>query len=367
MSELLEALRRRPDGAALLEIAPPNAYLVGGTVRDLLLGREPRELDVVVEGDPTELLTALDRVVLHDQFATASAMLAGGRVDVARARRERYRGPGALPDVEPASLAEDLLRRDFTINAIAMSLDSGELHPAPRALEDLAARRLRVFHDASFVDDPTRLIRLARYAERLGLEVEPRTAALAAQASFDALSGARLGDELRNALAEPDPVAVLRRLPLGFDAELALRASELLPPDGDRGLLLLACCAALRPRLDTLELTVRERAAVAHGYDAVQIARRIGAASRPSQLYAALRGEPVEAIALAGALGEADGASRWLRELRHVRLEINGTDLLHAGVPQGPEIGERLARTLARKLDGELTGGREEELKEALE
>jgi tRNA nucleotidyltransferase (CCA-adding enzyme) len=367
MSELLDALRNRPDGRALLEIAPRNAYLVGGTVRDLMLGAEPRELDVVVDGDPTQLLTALDRVVLHDQFATATATLAGGSVDVARARRERYRAPGALPEVEPASLAEDLLRRDFTVNAIAVSLTTGEVHAAPRALEDLEARVLRVFHDASFTDDPTRLIRLARYAERLQLTVEPHTAQLAAAASFDTLSGARLGDELRHALAEPDPVAVLGRLPLlSFDGELAQRAEALLPPDGDRGLLLLACCAALRERVTTLELTVRERAAVMRGFEAAQIARRIGATVRPSDLHAVLRPEPIEAVALAGALGEEDGARSWLEQLRHVRLAINGSDLLDAGVPEGPEVGSRLARTLARKLDGELAEGRDAELAEAL-
>ena len=125
------------------------------------------------------------------------------------ARRERYPAPGALPEVEPASLAEDLGRRDFTVNALAVTLGDGELIAVPGALEDLAAGTLRVLHDASFIDDPTRLIRLARYAERLSFAVDPHTAALARAAGFATLSGGRLGGELRLALAEPDPVAVL--------------------------------------------------------------------------------------------------------------------------------------------------------------
>ena len=136
-------------------------------------------------------------------------MLGDCAIDLARARRERYLRPGALPEVEPASLDEDLRRRDVTVNAMALGLD-GELITVPGAVEDLAGGILRVLHDRSFADDPTRLWRVARYAARLGFAVEPRTRALAHAADPSTVSGDRLGAELRLALREPDPPAALR-------------------------------------------------------------------------------------------------------------------------------------------------------------
>src|SRR6202035_4878740 len=122
---------------------------------------------------------------VHDRFGTCSVTVDGHSYDIARARRERYPTPGSLPEVEPGTLEEDLLRRDFTVNSLAIALGGprrGQLSSAPLALEDLASRSLRVLHDASFVDDPTRLVRLARYQARLGFSIEPHTRALAAQA-----------------------------------------------------------------------------------------------------------------------------------------------------------------------------------------
>ena len=193
-----------------------GVHLVGGAVRDLLLGGRPRELDVVVDGDPAELIARLAtgrpsaEVVRHGRFGTASVPVDGAAaVDIARSRRERYARPGALPEVEPAPLDEDLLRRDFTVNAIAVSLPGGDLSAAPAALDDLAAGRLRVLHDGSFSDDPTRLLRLARLRVRLGFAVEAHTAELAALADLESVSLARIGAELRLALVEPDPVGAL--------------------------------------------------------------------------------------------------------------------------------------------------------------
>ncbi|HEY2201670.1 MAG TPA: hypothetical protein VGH56_07260, partial [Solirubrobacteraceae bacterium] len=202
---LLDQAREQPGGEALLAAAYEGVHLVGGAVRDLLRVEHPRELDVLVEGEIEPLLLALGgEAVTHDRFGTASVSLEDARIDVARARREHYPYPGGLPVVEPASVTEDLLRRDFTVNAIAVRIDAGragEVHAAPGALEDLAAGRLRVLHDASFIDDPTRLLRLARYEARLRFVVEDHTAALASEAiaarALDTVSGARIGAELR--------------------------------------------------------------------------------------------------------------------------------------------------------------------------
>ncbi len=340
--------------------------VVGGFVRDVWLGSAPRELDLVVEGDVAAFARALGgEVTVHEPFGTATATGAGWRVDLAMARRERYPEPGALPVVEPASIEEDLVRRDFTVNAIAVTLAGAEVLAAGRALEDLAGRRLRVLHEHSFIDDPTRLLRLARYAERLGFEVEPLTERLALQASLASVSGGRIGAELRLALAEPDPLAVLARvadkLPIVVDRALVEDALALAPADSDEAMLILGALTTDEAWLDGLELTAHERDVV------LACARaRVPPETTPSALWRAWRAVPVEAVAVVGARSDREAARRWIEELRHVRLEIGGDDLIAAGLSEGPQIGNRLERTLVAKLDGVLTGGREAELRYAL-
>src|SRR3954452_10945273 len=194
--EVLQALRGLPGGSAVLDVSAriPGLWLVGGAVRDVLLGATVRDLDLAVEGDLDDVVGALGSSIEdHVRFGTATVGTPdGGVVNVARTRTETYARPGALPDVRPAGIDEDLARRDFTVNAVAVGLPDGEVRAAPHALDDLEARLLRVLHPRSFEDDPTRLLRLARYASRLGLEVEPETAALASRASLATVSGDRV-------------------------------------------------------------------------------------------------------------------------------------------------------------------------------
>jgi tRNA nucleotidyltransferase (CCA-adding enzyme) len=379
--EALDALRALPCGARALDAFGPGdgVHVVGGAVRDLLLGRRPREVDLVVEGDLDEAAARLPggTVTAHDRFGTARVLFEDCEIDLARARRETYLRPGALPEVDPAPLAEDLHRRDVTVNAIALGLD-GSLQAVPNALEDLDAGVLRVLHDRSFVDDPTRLWRVARYAARLGFTVEPRTRALAHAADPSTVSGDRLGAELRLALREPDPPAALRAakelqprlLPEGFDpAPPGLGEALALLPEGEgrRDLVTLAAATSgmdarsLLEWLDDLGFPANERDTVAAA-SRFSTGAPLRAARTPAEVARAARGAPVEAVALAG----GENARRWIDELRHVRLEITGDDLLAAGVPQGAEIGERLRRALDRKLDGEISG-RDAELAAALE
>jgi tRNA nucleotidyltransferase (CCA-adding enzyme) len=397
---LLARLRAQPRAARLLDALAgvEGAHLVGGAVRDVLLGGEAVDLDVVVEGDAAAAArTAAERlggrVREHERFGTATVEADDLTFDVARARRERYPAPGALPEVEPASLEEDLLRRDFTVNALAVALGPpapGTLHAAPQSREDLEARLLRVFHDDSFRDDPTRLLRLVRYATRLRFAVEPGTEALARAAisggAPTTVSGGRIGDELRLLLREPEPNAALRLAgDLGLDralhpafapdAEAADRARALLPPGGRGDLVVLAAgCRgfdreALVAWLDELEYPAGERDLVAAAaLEATPLGRRLAAASRPSEIAAAARGNTPEAVALASAVvpDAVPAAQRWLDDLRHVTLEIDGEDLLAAGVPEGPDVGRALAGALDRKLDGN-AAGREAELAAALD
>ncbi len=426
--DLLERLRAEPGGEQLLAAALPGAFLVGGAVRDLLLDRHPRELDVVVEdghspyGHSAGLLAGALAGSFgvpaganeHERFGTATVEWDAGRIDVAAARRERYPAPGALPEVEPAPLAEDLLRRDFTVNALALALDGerpGEMHAAPHALEDMRAGRLRVLHERSFLDDPTRLWRLARYRARLGFAVEEHTAQLAAAAvaegALQTVSGARVGAELRLALAEPDPLDALAELErlgllaalhprLRFESPLARRALELLPADDGRAggaevgrpdLLLLSALVLplalgedggvgghpipeIAALLDRLEFPASERDRVAVAAVAVpHLVEELPHVATPSQLRDLALPVPPEGVALAGAVSApaAPAARRWLEEVRHVRLAITGEHLLAAGVPQGPEIGRRLEESLRMRLDGELAPGPDAELAAALE
>ena len=373
--------RRLLEAAARIE----GVHLTGGGVRDLLLGREPSELDVVVEGDVAALAARLGDIdAAHKRFGTATVRTAECRWDLAAARAEHYARPGALPDVRPASIEEDLLRRDVTVNAFALDLGTGELRAVAHARQDLAAGRLRVLHEASFVDDPTRLWRIARYAARLGFELEPGTAALAAQAveggALETVSGARIGNELRLALREPDsPAALEVAVALGLapwlapDRRRTAAALELLP-DGEGRADLVVLAASLDPAagdtdaiLAELAFTAAERAVLSACLQAGALAAAAVAAGRPSELARVLGGVPVEALAIAGADGAAAAVHRWLHELRSVGLAISGDDLIAAGIPQGPEVGRRLELTLDRRLDGELEAGREAELLAALQ
>jgi hypothetical protein len=165
-------------------------YLVGGTVRDILLGRQPDDLDLMIEGHPgrfaREMAGQLNAEWHFEQrFLTASLLLDGNVVDLARARRESYARPGALPRVFPASAAQDLVRRDFSVNAMAVALAGpgrGLLFDPCGGERDLRSRVLRVLHDRSFVDDPTRILRGVRLASRLGFSFDAPTRRLAAAA-----------------------------------------------------------------------------------------------------------------------------------------------------------------------------------------
>jgi tRNA nucleotidyltransferase (CCA-adding enzyme) len=420
---VLQRLPGLPGGEALLAVAAKrdDVELVGGAVRDLLLGRTPRELDVVVGGQAdsfagdaalfAEQLCAclnasssgagtLASTSEHDRFGTALVAWEGGQIDIATRRVETYAAPGALPDVRPGTEQEDLERRDFTVNAIAIRLGGergGRLRALPDALGDLEQRRLRVLHEQSFDDDPTRLLRMARYSARLGFEVEKHTTALAAEAiavrALDTVSGARIGAELRLALAEDDAVAALAAMDelgvlgalhprLRFEQSVARATLALLPKDGRADLALLASLVlplALRaggedPRaeivalLDRWDFPAGDRDRVALAAGAVpRLIEQLPAAERPSMIRAAVQGVPLEGVALAGALGCEEPARRWLQDTRHVRLEIDGADLIAAGIPEGPEIGQRLAAVLKSRLDGELASGHEAELAAALE
>lgn len=361
IDDLAEALRSAyPELEAVHELAGGKpVYLVGGAVRDLLLGRGRADIDLVVEGDAAALATRLGgEVVEHERFATAKADLDGHEVDIATARAESYPHPGALPEVQPtAGIADDLARRDFTINAMAIPLRRDpELIDPHRGREDLEAGLLRVLHGGSFEDDPTRALRAARYAARFDFELEPETAALLGRADLSTVSVDRRDAELLRLAGETEAVR-------GFGLLDEWGLVELR----EDGVEMAGRVAGLLTQAPWMELAPRDRAVLAAAVGPRGKAVELAAArpARPSEAVRLARGtDPIELV-LARAMG-AEWLDRYVLEWRTVRLEVDGQDLIAAGVPEGPAVGRGLDEALRRKLDGELSG-REEELETALQ
>jgi tRNA nucleotidyltransferase (CCA-adding enzyme) len=358
-ASLGERVDSLPAISQLREIAARvPAYLVGGVVRDLLLGRAVTDLDVAIEESP-EALAALPGFSLEREglFLTGRVELGEVEIDVAQCRAESYPAPGALPEVRPAPIGEDLARRDFTVNAMAFPLsEKGELLDPHGGVDDLRTGLLRVLHDGSFVDDPTRALRAARYAARFGFELEPETERLLREADLSTVSENRTDNELRRIAAEDDPAAALRLIagwgvmpsldPQAPDrvAEVTRLAAE--PPWAgwvDRELAVMLAIVRPLPQIRELAAATPERPS-----EAV----RLAGPWDPAQLL------------VARALG-AEWLDRYATDWRHVELEITGEDLLGAGIPQGPDVGRGLEAALSGRLDGELSG-RDEELRIAL-
>ncbi len=404
--------------AELAQQRDVSAFLVGGVVRDFFDRRESVDLDMVVEGDGVDFARRLAsrlgvEVLVHSAFLTAELpSVAGCRIDIATARRERYLQPAALPVIEPAPLAEDLARRDFSLNAMALSLRS----PGPLVLidpfsghRDLEAGRLRVLHDRSFIDDPTRILRAARFATRLGMRLdaagEELVAGAIAAGVFERLSGARLRQELRLTLCRADlaspSLAQLAEWRVAENLHPALvwggaeksrlsavhevmnsvvggaGALNRAPTDrgvgGDGFALSLASWVFDRPQparrdlAEHLQLPAASRSLIVEGPERIRTASR-------SLLYCGVRTiSPQAASRILRHLGddelllmiacEAAPAAGWARreyeEMRRLELTITGADLLAIGFQPGRRLGKVLERVRDARLDRAITAGEE--------
>jgi tRNA nucleotidyltransferase (CCA-adding enzyme) len=373
-----------------------GVYLVGGAVRDVLMGEPNFDVDIAVEGDGISFGRALaqalgGRVVPHDKFGTAIVLHGeGGRVDVATARTEFYDYPGALPTVEQASIRQDLYRRDFTINAMAVSLkgtDFGRLVDYFGGLRDLSQGVVRVLHNLSFIDDPTRIFRAIRYETRYGFRMDAHTLGLArACVEMDLvgeLSSSRVRDELQALLSEERVADSIRRLAeLGIDRAIHLhlaadeeavrvieevdRVQIAYAPEAPAWRLRLAVLARRLSSTEVLDwaegLKLRRRDAERIA-DAVTVAPRLrelaAATEQPADLWAKVAPHDPDGalLALAGSKGRArKRLERYFEELRDVRLEISGGDLADLGLGESPRVGAVLEELRRRKLNGELDG-----------
>ncbi len=372
--------------AALAAQQHSTLWLVGGVVRDWLLGHTPtRDLDLAVEGDVSTLAAALVAAAggrlsaQHRAFGTASVVRDGLTLDLAQTRTERYSQPGALPEVQPASIADDLRRRDFSINALAVEVQFSEGRLAcGRWLDlfggrdDLAAGRLRVLHEQSFRDDATRILRGLRLAVRLGMAFEPRTRALLDAALAAGLLAAvgpdRLRAELCLMLEEPDPAALVREAnALGITPHLfaPLRRAADCPQAAQPDVLPL-----VRGGMLSYELAPAEREELIIRYrlpnDAARMLREVGRLReqidalrppdlRPSEIDALLRPFGVPALDVVRYMNAGTVAAhitRYIDELRHIAPLLDGHALRGLGVAPGPHMGRLLAGLRAARLDG---------------
>ena len=389
----LERLQRVFETVAAVSGPYEGVYLVGGTVRDILLGERSFDVDIAVEGDAIALAQALadalgGRVRAHDKFGTAVVLYGDReRVDVVTARTEFYDAPAALPTVEHASIREDLFRRDFTINAMAVSLkgaDLGRLVDPFGGRRDLAAKTIRVLHNLSFIDDPTRIFRAIRYENRYGFRMDDHTVRLARgtieMGLVGDLSSARLRDELEALLSEGDVEhSILRLADLGAasaihphlaaDDEAVALLRRLIELRDRYGLEMPAWrlgLAALARRLPPDEvyewlqrLKVRRRdaeqvaAAVTVGPKLVE---RLQGGASPAEVVAAAEPYAPDAPLFALALADLEPLHAYFDRLRDVRLEVSGADLAELGLGESPRVGEILTELRRRKLNGELDG-----------
>ena len=386
---------------ALISLAQAQGiavYLVGGPVRDWLLGLPAKDLDFVVEGNAPGLARELasgtgGQAVVHGRFGTATISRGPLRVDLATARSETYPEPGALPVVEPSSILDDLARRDFSINAMAVPVvgpDKTLLDPQG-GLEDLARGTIRILHSESFRDDPTRLFRAVRYEQRLGFALNQATESRLRDAvqggCLDSVSGDRIRHELQKMFEERQPApALARAIELGVLQSFAPWescgsmisrwevVSPAVDPDREAGLLswLAAICFAISPaEKDLLARRLNLPSAWKRVLnDTAAIKENTGKLDNPdllpSGLTELLEHKSVDALLVAAALTDSAEAAgnilRYLRELRYISPVLTGHDLMQLGIPGGIAVGQALAGLRRARLDLQLKTEEEERL-----
>jgi tRNA nucleotidyltransferase (CCA-adding enzyme) len=392
-----------------------NAYLVGGSVRDLLRGERNLDIDIVVEGNGILFAKRFSRrfngvkLMTHKKFNTAKIFFTDETeprmpvpdftVDIATARTEYYEKPAALPTVETSSIKKDLYRRDFTINTLAVKLngkDFGQLIDYFGGQRDIREKTVRVLHNLSFVEDPTRAFRAVRFAERFGFKISKHTANLIKSAIrmnlFERVSGSRLYDELVITFREIDPVSALKRLDhygllkvihpeFRFDStvEETLKAIHesiawfnLLfleeKIDSSRIYIMgLLTCLSPENRKETLERLLtpdRERDLILEGIEKESMIIKDLKTGDPVKIYNALKPLALETIIFTMAVcmdrAAQKAISRYLMELRDVRPVLRGKDLKEMGIMPGPVYSYIFEELLKEKLRGRLSNREEE-------
>ena len=365
-------------------------------MRDLLLGRMSYDLDVVVEGDAPAVARAAageDETppVIHTAFGTATIGLGIYHIDLATARSESYERPGALPTVRPGTIQDDLVRRDFTVNAMALTLDDlrrGQLLDLHGGRSDLEHGLLRVLHESSFTDDATRILRGVRYEQRFGFVFERKTLDLLNRdiRSLECISADRVRHEFERTFAEDEPEQALSRLDtlgvlatihpslhFGADkAEALMRARRGLPSAPQLETICWCLLGWGMTAGEAEDLATRlnmPRRAFDPLADVVSLSAmemQIDSPDRsPSEVFDLLHGYSQASLLTAELLFmrpvARENVSRYLRRLRYVRPTLTGSDLQSLGIPEGPILGRILSALRAARLNGEVASRSDEE------
>ncbi len=379
-------------------------YLVGGYVRDLLLGLPDYDVDVAVLGDAAGLaeqvaLQANLPFEVHGRFGTARIELSEHlHLDMVTARKETYAAPGALPKVEAGTIYDDLARRDFTINAMAIAISAhvgAELLDPHAGVDDLRAGLIRMLHSGSFLDDPTRIMRAVRFAGRLGFKIEKSTLELILQAIRDGalatVSTDRAVHELLLIMEEPNAgvmLAMLEKLgvleaiypgltwPYSPDRHMGPDESAKIDPSERRDTYLAIIAAEYASDPGEAQQIASKLGLTAPQGRLMRDAAKVAALwprlseeeQKTSELYSLLRGLHIDALrAYARITALKADTVAWARlnhfmtSLRHAKTALNGDYLRELGVPPGPVYKRVLGQLLAAKLDGEVTTSAEEE------
>jgi len=377
-----------------------SLYLVGGVVRDLLLGRTNFDLDLVVEGDAINLAQRLadithGKIITHPRFHTAKIRWHKWSIDLATARSETYDKPGSLPKVKPDSSASDLFRRDFTINTMAIELIPsryGQLIDSYRGKDDLKNKLIRILHEKSFTNDATRIWRGLRYEQRLDFQLEPNTLRLLKRDTpmLDTISSDRIRHELELILKEEFPEKILRRadelkvLPklhpaLKGNGWLAEKFGQARSSNLPLPVLYMALLAYRLTDEQNEKLISRLRLPKSLAQtlrDTNSLKAKLGSMAdpelTPSRIYHLLHDYSQPAI-IANSLAAGSPVARqyiqtFLTKLRYIKSSLTGNDLKKIGIAPGPRMKEILQQLHEARLDGKVTSKQEEiELVKGLE
>jgi len=382
-----------------------QAYLVGGSVRDLLRGEANLDLDIVIEGDGILFARTIGeqlhaKVRTHQKFGTAQIFPHPFKLDVATARTEYYESPAALPKVETSSIKKDLYRRDFTINTLTVKLnpkDFGILIDFFGGQRDLREKSIRVLHNLSFVEDPTRAFRAVRFSERFGFKISKHTENLIKSTIemnlFDKLSGPRLYEELLLSFKETDPIRTLKRVSefgllkviqsnLVFTEELEATLGSMhetlswfnllfLEEKPETGVLyLMALLSGLKEEdiktiMERLSPSPRAKDMIIKGIVSARDVVRKLPVRDPVEIYKLLHTLKLEVILFSMALSldrqKKKVISRYLTELRNVKTVLTGDDLKKMGIQPGPVYAKILRELLDEKMRGRVKSREDEE------
>ena len=372
-----------------------NLYLVGGIVRDLLLGKSNFDLDLVVEGDAIDLAHQLNnikqgKITTHPRFKTAKLKWDKWSVDLTTARAETYARPGALPSVKPDSLTSDLFRRDFTINAMAIGLNPtryGELIDRYGGKNDLERKLIRILHDKSFIDDATRIWRGLRYEQRLNFQLERNTIKLLKRdiPMLDTISGDRIRYELECIFHEERPEKGLRRaeelgvLPrlhpalkgdswLAEKFESARQLTSPTPPPIGLYLALLTYRLSDAENEHLISYLRLSKPIAQTLRDSINLTVKLKLLDDPnimsSNIYHTLHGYSPPALIANSLASESTVARRhiqlFLDKLCYVKPSLTGNDLQKMGIIPGPQIKETLEQLHEARLDGKVSSKKDE-------